>query len=155
MRLIQIALPFLTLYNASIHAAPNFHAFPAPSYKGPVAKARLSDVKSRQYAANLRSVEKGPVNFAGSGIFAIWGCGASCVMGASVDARTGNVAWLPFTVCCWSTDIPEPLEFRADSRLLVVHGSRDETGPGSAVHYYTFDGKKFSELLTRDDAADH
>lgn len=75
-------------------------------------------------------------------------------MAASVDARTGNVTWLPFTVCCWSTNIAEPLEFRADSRLLIVHGSRNETGPGKAVHYYTFDGKKFSELLTRDHAED-
>jgi hypothetical protein len=155
MRLLPIALPFLMLYSACIHAAPDFDAFPVPAYKGPVAKARLSDENSRQYAAHLRSAKKGPVNFAGSGILAIWGCGASCVMGASVDARTGNVAWLPFTVCCWSTDITEPLEFRSDSRLLVVHGSRNETGPGSTVHYYTFDGKKFSELLTRDDAADH
>jgi hypothetical protein len=155
MRLMQIAFSFLMLHSASINAAADFHAFPVPSYTGPFAKARLTDVKSRQYAAHLRSAEKGPVNFAGSGMLAMWGCGASCIMAASVDAKTGNVAWLPFTVCCWSTNISEPLEFRADSRLLVVHGSRDETGPGSAVHYYTFDGKKFSELLTRDDAKHH
>jgi hypothetical protein len=67
-------------------------------------------------------------------------------MGAAIDARTGAVAWLPFTVCCWNIDVKTPLEYRRDSRMLIVHGSRDEQGPGGDTHYYAFDGQRFAPL---------
>lgn len=57
-------------------------------------------------------------------------------MSAAIDANTGAVTWLPFTLCCWEANIREPLEFRPGSRLLAVNGSRDEQGSG--VHYYNF-----------------
>ena len=143
------------LHGASVEATPRFSDFPADTYTGPIAKARLTDVKSRQYASRLRATAKGKVNFAGNRVLTIWGCGASCVMAATVDAKTGGVAWIPFTLCCWNQDIAEPLEFRADSRLLIAHGSRNETGDGSAVNYYIFDGKKFSEFLPHGKSADN
>jgi hypothetical protein len=65
-------------------------------------------------------------------------------MSAVIDSKTGAVIWLPFTVCCWELDIKEPIEFRRDSRLLIIHGSLNEQGSG--VHYYKFDGTKF-ELI--------
>jgi hypothetical protein len=70
-------------------------------------------------------------------------------MGAAIDAKTGAVAWIPFTVCCWDFAITEPLEYRRDSRLLIVYGSLDEQGAGSAVHYYEFDGKRFAPIMSR------
>ena len=108
------------------------------------ADVQLSDDKSRKYADQLESGAGQKVNFAGHFVLAVWGCGASCVMGAAIDATTGVVSWLPFTVCCWSRDVTEPLEFRADSRLLVVHGSRNEEGSGT--HDYLFNGHTFSLL---------
>ncbi|KQV32792.1 hypothetical protein ASC93_03010 [Massilia sp. Root335] len=70
-------------------------------------------------------------------------------MGAAIDAKTGAVAWVPFTVCCWNLEITEPLEYRRESRLLIVHGSLDEQGAGSAVHYYEFDGTRFAPVAVR------
>ena len=63
-------------------------------------------------------------------------------MAAAIDARSGAVTWLPFTVCCWALDIMEPLDYRLDSQLLVVHGMRNEKG-GSGTHYYRLTDSKF------------
>lgn len=142
-RLVAICL---AMHTASFAASPDFSDFPAKTYHGPVAKVRLLDAKSRQYGGRLRDASHGAVNFAGHQILATWGCGASCIVAATIDAKTGEVAWLPFTVCCWDLNIIEPLEFRPDSRLLIVHGSRNEIGPGSAVNYYTFDVRSFSAV---------
>jgi len=67
-------------------------------------------------------------------------------MAAAIDAKTGAVFWLPFTVCCWDIHVTEPLEFRPDSRLLIVHGSRNEQGAGSDIHFYDFQGTQFRLL---------
>lgn len=137
--LIGLALPALAF------AAPQFADYPAPpGYAGPSAKPRLLDANSRKFASVLREAAHRPPDFAGRHVLASWGCGASCVMSAAIDAKTGAVAWLPFTVCCWPADVQEPLEHRLDSRLLVVHGSRNEQGGGT--HYYLFDGRRFKPV---------
>jgi hypothetical protein len=125
-------------------AAPRFKDYPASSFSSRTAKLHLEGAKSRQYATMLRAAARRKPDFAGHFVLASWGCGASCTMSAAIDAKTGAVTWLPFTVCCWETSIREPLEFRPNSRLLIVHGSRDEQGGG--VHYYDFDGRRFSEI---------
>src|SRR3712207_6961088 len=47
-----------------------------------------------------------------------------------VDLKTGRVHWIPHPLCCWpygEPPYPEPLEFRLDSRLIVLTGARGET----------------------------
>lgn len=140
---LLFAMGLLTL-SAAANATPHFEDYPATSLTGRPGKVLLVDAKSRKYASMLRDASRRKPDFAGRYVLASWGCGASCTMSAAIDARSGAVTWLPFTVCCWGTDIAEPLEFRPNSRLLIVHGSRDEQGSG--VHYYTFDGRQFSEI---------
>ena len=142
-RLLPLLFAFLS---TGALAGPSFSEFPANAYTGPQAKVRLAEKKSQQYASVLRAAARGRPNFAGHYVLATWVCGSSCVMGAAIDAKTGAVAWLPFTVCCWDLNITEPLDFRNDSRLLIVHGSRNETGAGNEVNYYVFDGRKFTML---------
>jgi hypothetical protein len=98
----------------------------------------------RAYATQLRRTVGQPVNFAGRFVLTGWGCGAGCVMGAAVDAQTGAVVMLPFTVSDWPLDVTEPLEFRKDSCLLIVHGRRNEEERGT--FFYRFDGKRFQLL---------
>lgn len=128
-------------------ASPSFNDFPASPYTGKQVAPRLLDKQSRQYASILRAAARRPVDFAGRYVLATWGCGASCVMGAAVDAKTGTVTWLPFKVCCWAPAIREPIEYRAESRLLVVHGNLDEAGSATNMHYYAFDGRHFALLV--------
>lgn len=144
LRLLVLAFTFLT---TCAWAEPSFRDFPAVAYAGPRAKVRLPDSRSRQYASILRAAAHSPADFAGQYILATWGCGASCLMGAAIDTRTGSLTWLPFTVCCWDLHVTKPLDFRADSRLLIVHGSRNESGSENDVNYYVFNGREFS-LLT-------
>jgi hypothetical protein len=130
-------------------ASPRFADFPAQYSGAKKAALKLVDAKSRRYASMLRTAAKSDPNFAGHYIVASWGCGASCMMAAAIDATTGLVAWLPFTVCCWRIPITEPLEFYADSRLLVVHGSRDEQGDGDETRYYEFQNNTFKPLVEK------
>lgn len=144
----QIA-PSLVLYLSccAVHAAPQFDDFPATKVGTWRSDVQLIDAKSRRFGSILRSAARRDVNFAGHYILASWGCGTSCVMAAVIDTKTGSVTWLPFTVCCWNIQITEPLEFRPESRLLIVHGSRDEKGAGDDLHFYEFQGNKFRMLL--------
>ncbi len=137
-----IVMAHMFLQQASA-GAPRFGDFAVPHERAvhPV-RLQLADPKSREYATKLKEFAHRQPNFAGHFILASWGCGASCVMTAAINAQTGEVTWLPFTVCCWDLNISEPLEFRSDSRLLIVHGSRNESGGGT--YDYTFDGKAFT-----------
>lgn len=131
----------LTIANADIRT-PGFADFPIKEmYTGRPAKVRLVSPQDRQFATRIRAASRSKVNFAGHFILASWGCGASCVMTVVIDAITGTVVWLPFTVCCWDADVDEPIAFRRDSRLIVVRGSRNETGGGT--YYYAFDRGQF------------
>ena len=122
---------------------PQFKDYPAGEiYKGPTAPLVLTrndlTFKTRlQWAAkNLKP------NFAGHYILTSWGCGAQCVMGAVIDAKTGKVYWWNFTICCWGTDVDDkfnPIEFRTDSRLIVFTGLRNERDGDNGAHFYRFD----------------
>jgi hypothetical protein len=105
---------------------------------------KLATAQTRRYATQLREAQKHPVDFAGHFVMASWGCGAGCVMAAAIDAPTGAVTMLPFTVSDWPLDVTEPLSYRKDSSLLVIRGSRSEKGNGT--YYYDFDGKAFRLL---------
>ena len=107
----------------------------------------------RLYRTRLRLGARGKVNFAGHYVLVIWGCGASCRMGAAIDAVSGRVHWLPGTVCCWDTAIEEDpslgdsIVFHADSNLLILSGLINERGV-NGVHYFKFEAGHFTHLLT-------
>jgi hypothetical protein len=104
--------------------------------------------ESRQFRTRIRDASRRKPNFAGHYIVETWGCGTSCVMGAVIDASTGNVYMLPFTVCCWEnyTDDFEPIQFRPNSRLIIFNGARDEKEGDAISHYYKFENNKFIQL---------
>ncbi|MFM0646936.1 hypothetical protein PQR14_21645 [Paraburkholderia bryophila] len=121
---------------------PRFDAFPVENvFNGQPAKVKIISARDRKFATRLRQLSGQKPNYAGHYTLASWGCGASCIMTVAIDAKTGGVIWLPFTVCCWDVDVNEPIEFRRDSSLIVVHGSRNETGGGT--YYYRLEGSEF------------
>jgi hypothetical protein len=79
-------------------------------------------------------------NFAGGYFVAVWSCGAACVSGAIVEASSGQVIDIPFTVSGWREvhDDFSGIAFRADSRLIVFSGERNEKGD-MGRHYYVLD----------------
>jgi hypothetical protein len=102
----------------------------------------FADAPGRKYRTVIQDAAKGPIDFAGHYILATWGCGAGCVMAAAIDAQSGRVTSLPFTVSDWPLDVTEPLSYHADSCRLIVRGSRNESA-GHGTYYYAFDGKAF------------
>lgn len=91
------------------------------------------------FRTRLREAAKDKANFAGRYILTAWGCGTTCLMGAVIDAKTGNVHWWNFTVCCWGFDIDDkfrPIEFPLNSRLIVFSGARNEKEGDIGAHFY-------------------
>jgi hypothetical protein len=109
-----------------------------------ITPVKITDLKSKQYASMLKEASKHQPNFANHYILTSFGCGASCIMTAVINTKNGKVIWLPFTVCCWDLDVLAPLEFKRNSNLLIVKGSRDEIGQGT--YYYIFENEEFKLL---------
>jgi hypothetical protein len=130
---------------ARAESVPKFEDCPVAVETKHTAAPRMlfMDAKARHYGSIIREAAKGPINFAGHYVLATWGCGAGCVMAAAIDTNSGRVTSLPLTVSDWPLDITEPLTYRADSCLLIAHGSRNESAE-HGTYYYAFDGKTFT-----------
>lgn len=126
-----------------------FEDFPATEhFKGKPAQVRLASREARKYRTMIRDGASAGPNFAGRFTVAEWGCGAGCVQFAVVDAKTGSVYIPTFYVgprafVEGETGEPEePLQFRVDSKLLIVNGSRNEKGEG--IYYYKWDRNRLT-----------
>ena len=126
--------------------APRFSDYPPlGTYNGRNAALVLKK-NDREFRTRLRSVAQQPPNFAGHYILTAWGCGAECLIGAVIDANTGNVHWFPHTICCWDTDVDRPIVSRIDSRLILFIGDRDEKEGDDGEHYYEFVDDTFMHI---------
>ncbi len=110
--------------------------------------------KRKFYRAIRREAAKGP-DFAGRYAVIEWSCGSDCVQAIFADVVTGATHRVPFLgVSRTRLDDSEPLiANRADSRLMVVHGSLEmtygyvfEDGP-SGTFSFLWEGKHL-RLLT-------
>ncbi len=115
---------------------PQFSDYFERIYSGRVNAPDLnSHPDARSYRTRLRNAAKGQVNFAGEYILATWGCGTNCLTGALTNARTGQVVFLPGTICCWDYDRQNPIDYRADSALIVFTGLINEQEPAGTYYY--------------------
>jgi len=83
-------------------------------------------------------------NFAGRYRLVTWGCGSGCAAGAIIDKGSGAVTELPFAAHRQFGTIYNPIQFREDSRLLIVSGSLNEERDGT--FYFLWDGQDLREL---------
>ena len=102
------------------------------TFKGKPAPVKLSSLRARMFRTMLRANAEEGVNFAGHYIVATWGCGSDCHSLAIIDARTGNVYFTPSVLWVGGQLYQEEdrLQFRKDSRLLIVAGARNDEGSG-------------------------
>lgn len=145
MVLIGLLATVAALVGSPEGAAPSgaFARRAAPAvYAGRHAPLRFTGARSRRFRSALEDAYDGEVDFAGRYVLAEIGCGAGCVEVAALDARTGAVHWFPASVSDWPSAYPDPLEHRAESRLLIVHGRLGERG-GEGPHVFVFDGRRF------------
>lgn len=107
-----------------------------------------------EFFARVRSAAKGKRTFAGDYAIVGWSCGAGCVGSAIVNARDGRVTLLPFSAAMCRGQEASQLEFRARSRLLVVHGALEwHTKPGEAPvdwecgeYFFGWNGKSLRKV---------
>jgi hypothetical protein len=132
---------------------PRFPDFPVtePVYRGPHAAPRIKpSTAAWHFRTRIREAARMAPNFAGHYVLATWGCGAECRSYAVIDVKTGTVWFEEHTVCCWyevggatccgvtgPDDAFEPVDFRLDSRLVVLTGLLNEAG-NKARHYFQF-----------------
>jgi hypothetical protein len=140
---IVVVTLLLTLAPALVAAQerlPRFSDYPAKQiYRGKVARPVFTTRAQREYRTRLRdavSTDDRP-NFAGRYYVAIWGCGSACISSGIIDARTGAVSMVPFTISGWREihDDFEGVTFRQYSRLIVFSGERNEKGD-IGQHFY-------------------
>jgi len=153
---IALCLCLAAAARAQSSPPPRFADYPAePRHRAAVAAPVLQSRQDRLYRTRVREAfADGKVNFAGHYILSAFGCGSSCLMVFALDADSGRVSWLPFTVSWGLEDngIGEtylPLDFRADSRLLVIAGSRNEHGHG--LYHYVLEHGRFRLLQAKQD----
>ena len=143
MAVTWLALMAATLAGGDVPSAARFARFPATiSRVARPAPVRLNEALSRSFRSMLREAALGKPNFAGHYVLAQIGCGAGCIRIAAINSATGAVAWFPATVSGWPLEVTEPLQFRRDSYLLVIHGMLDEHGT-SKMRMYLFRGARF------------
>ncbi|HJZ69124.1 MAG TPA: hypothetical protein VKF81_13445 [Blastocatellia bacterium] len=143
--------------NAALHSGnrqaktPSFEDLPVKEqFKGSPAAVRLSTREARRYRTVIREGAREGPNFAGHYTIVQWGCGAGCAQFAVVDAKTGAVFMPSFYVGPrafvegQSGEPDEPIQFRIDSRLLIVSGAPNEKSEG--IYYYKWDGKRLALL---------
>ncbi len=129
LRIILRVLTFIIVLTSSALAQdvslPRFEDYPAA--KGfsvkPVA-AVIAGEQARYYRTRIRRRAKDGPNFGGHYTVVTWGCGSGCLRFAVVDARTGRVYFNPkaTNVSTVPHQDEDSLQFRLDSRLLVVSG---------------------------------
>lgn len=147
---LKIALAFISwlcLACASVaQDTPKFFQFAEKVYTGPHAPVKLVSKDDRAFETRLKQSVSQPVNFAGHYILATWGCGAECLGGAVIDARSGKVIFLPYSVCCWGEG--DPFYFRKDSRLIVFSGVLNEESAKGA-HFFELRDGAFLHVTSR------
>ena len=94
-----------------------------------------------KYINQIKEGSRRDPDFAGHYVLVSWGCGTSCIMLATIDVRNGIASLFPFTVSDWPLNVPEPLEYHSNSRLLVVKGRLNEGDRAS--YYFEFSKQKF------------
>lgn len=115
---------------------------------GRPAKVILATAQARRYRTAIRDQAGESANFAGHFRVITWGCGTDCRGFAILDRQTG-VAYTPpgidYVAGAMGND-EERIDFRLDSRLLVLNGLINDRLEGK--HLYRWDGRQL-KLLRR------
>lgn len=138
-RLLALAVTLLVPCSAG-EKSPQYRDYPVTNvFKSQPATVKLgSNPKARQFRTQLRKQAAQGPNFAGHYRIAVWGCGSSCQQFAIIDCKTGHVYFSPqlpyVTYVHWNGDDPG-LQFRIDSRLLILNCSPQEEETNGSFYY--------------------
>ncbi len=141
-----VLLTAFTAFPAFAADLPQFKDFPATKvYQGKNSPVNIATPEAREFRTRLTEAARQKPNFAGHYILAHWGCGSGCIRPAIIDAKSGRVFMVPFTVASVGEEDIDQVQFRPDSRLFIVNGSRNDQ-PENGSFYYLWNGRQL-ELI--------
>src|SRR5579883_713391 len=126
-----------------------FEDFPSgASFQGMPAKPVLRTKWQRSYRTTIRSAAQDGPDFAGKFKVAQWGCGSGCFGIFIIDEQSGSVYDAPFHIASLQPSLvyqdqpdkspfDDPLQYRLDSRLFVLHGCPEEEDCASYFYEWT------------------
>jgi hypothetical protein len=132
---------------------PAFESLPAataPAARRYATKVLLATPRARLYRTVISTEGRKEPNFAGHYRVVTWGCGTDCHGFAIVDRMTGRVFTPPsieYVQGMMGNDEPR-IDFRPDSRLLVLNGMLNENEGDEGKFFYEWTGKRL-KLLAR------
>lgn len=143
-----ILFSIMVLCSASVFGqkTPTFSQYPSAVQRATAKKINFaSHPKAKTFRTNLKNALSEGVNFAGKFIVTNWGCGTGCSYGAVIDGKTGNM-FFPSQLAGTTPgdgdlDDKDHLEFRKNSRLLIVNGSLGESSSRYGIWYYEWTGR--------------
>lgn len=154
---IASALSLALLCSAATAAAPKarpkFTDYPTTARDQPLAGShpplRLTTRTARRYTTVIHHAYNEPPNFAGHLRVAAWGCGTDCRNFAVLDQNTGQAYTLPNVDAIVGAmgNGDERVDFRLDSRLLIISGSFNEKPPEGRF-YYLWTGQRLKPIFT-------
>jgi hypothetical protein len=133
-------------------SVPKFADHPVKVYTGKFAKPRFNTSYLRDRPESFdHAVENDKINAGGRYIVVQLPCGTTCVEPMLLDVSNGRISGF-FTISGWREyrDDFEPVESRADSRLIVFHGARNEAGINGNHYYLIEPGGKLKYLRSLD-----
>ena len=113
-----------------------------------VKKPILSTRLAKQYKTAITTAMEQPVNFAGYYRVVTWGCGTDCRGFAIINKLTGKTYTLPgveYVAGVMGND-EERLEYKENSRLFVITGSKNDKKEGK--FYYLWSKEELKLLAT-------
>jgi hypothetical protein len=148
-----LSLLALCAATASAGNPPQFTDYPVvatdQSRSGTRPPLRLTTRTARRYTTAIHRAYSEPPNFAGHLHVVIWGCGTDCRNFALIDYKTGLVHTLPNVdeIGGEMGNDDERVDFRSDSRLLIIAGTLDH-GQSAGKFYYLWTGKRLERVFT-------
>lgn len=150
---LSLALLCSAATAAAPKAPPEFTDYPITARDqpraGPHPPLRLTTRTARRYTTVIHNAYREPPNFAGHLQVASWGCGTDCRNFAVLDQKTGQaytLAGVDAIVGAMGND-DERVDFRLDSRLLIISGSFNEKPP-EGKFYYLWTGQRLERIFT-------
>lgn len=127
-----------------------FEDFPAESMDRAnkfASHVSMGTAHAKRYRTVISTEGQKEPNFAGHYRLVTWGCGTDCRGFAIVDRRTGvarTIKGAEYVAGAMGNDQPR-IDFRPDSRLLILNGLINDTEEGS--FFYEWTGKGVRPLL--------
>jgi len=146
--MLRAAFLFLALLPLTAQRLPKFEDYQVEIYAGKTVPPKPPRPQDFELKCCFWTEDAGPVNFAGKYRLTVDTCGSECVTIHIVDRTTGE----HFIAGAYGysyifglkprPDLPHGPEYRATSRLLIVHGCPNEEKCGSYYLLMSPDGLK-------------